>query len=150
MASMTASSVDFLNRLLRGQLSAVETYEMGVAKLGSEPGAMELQRILSEHRQNAETLRSHVTSLGGTPSTSSGPWGTFAELVTGGAKLFGNVATLRALQQGESHGLAEYERALEDSSVEDVCKDLIRSEFLPRQREHIATLDRLMEVQNSK
>ena len=148
--ALTAASTDFLNRLLRGELSAIETYEQGLQKLGGEPGSVELQRILNEHRQASETLRQHVVSLGGTPSTSSGVWGTFATLVTGGAKLFGNVATLKALKEGEEHGLKDYERALEDANTEQVCKDMIRAEFLSRQREHIATIDRLMSVQNAK
>lgn len=148
--AMTAASTDFLNRLLRGEISSVETYDLALSKVGDEPGAAEILRIRGEHQNAVDLLTQHVTALGGAPSTGSGPWGTFASLVTSGAKLFGNVATLKALKEGEEHGFKEYERLLEDEGTEGAAKDLVRTEFLPRQREHIATLDRLMEVQNAK
>lgn len=55
-----------------------------------------------------------VIRRGGEPATSSGPWGTFAKLVEGGAAAFGDKAALRALEEGEDHGRDDYRRDLAD------------------------------------
>ena len=59
------------------------------------------------------------------------------------AKVFGESSALKSLQQGEEHGLDDYEDALEDEDVMPGCKDMIRSELLARSRQHIATLQGL-------
>ena len=52
---------------------------------------------------------------------------------------------MAALQQGEEHGVSEYEEALEDKSIDAEIKEVIRDELLPPLREHIATLQSLTE-----
>jgi hypothetical protein len=41
--------IDVCNRLLRGERSAVETYDKAIEKYGSEPAAATLRRIRDEH-----------------------------------------------------------------------------------------------------
>ncbi len=141
----TDSTVDILNRLLRGELAATETYQQALAKVGDEPGGAELRRMESDHRDAANVLRQHIIQRSGQPDSSSGVWGMWAQAVTGTAKLFGNTAALKALKEGEEHGIKEYEDALEDKDLDQECKTLIRSTLLPRQRAHLAVLDRLIE-----
>jgi hypothetical protein len=50
---------------------------------------------------------------------------------------------LKSLQQGEEHGLDDYEDALEDEDVTPSCKDMIRAELMPRIRQHITSLQDL-------
>src|SRR5690242_15871808 len=95
---------DTLNGLLRGELSATETYQQALAKVGDEAGAEQLRRIHREHREAANTLRQHVHMYGGKPDQDSGAWGAFAKAVEGAAKLFGNDAALKALKEGEEKG----------------------------------------------
>ena len=140
----TTTSTDTLNSLLRGELSATETYQQALAKIGTEPGATDLRRIHDEHRAAANTVRQHIHQHGGKPVQGSGAWGTFAKAVEGTAKLFGNTAALKALKEGEEHGIKEYENALLDEDLPIDCKDLIHNQLLPQARAHVPVLDRLM------
>ena len=144
---MAATAADTLNSLLRGEISATETYQQALAKVGTEAGGAELRRIHEEHRDAANTLRQHVHSHGEQPATGSGAWGTFAKTIEGAAKLFGNTAALKALKEGEEHGINSYEKALNDDSLAADCKEMIRSKLLPQSKAHIGVLDRLMAAQ---
>lgn len=144
MATATSNHIDTLNSLLRGEISATETYQQALSKVGNEPEAAQLQRIHKEHREAANTLRQHVHKLGGQPDQGSGAWGAFAKTVEGTAKLFGNTAAMKALKEGEEHGAKQYESALQDKDLPQECQTLIRGTLLPQQREHIRTLDQLM------
>lgn len=144
MATATTTTIDTLNKLLRGEISATETYQQALAKVGDEPGAEEMRRIHREHREAANTLRKHIHDHGGQPEQGSGAWGTFAKFFEGTAKIFGDKAALKALKEGEESGLKSYEDAVKDGELPADCSALIRSQFIPQTREHIATLDRLM------
>jgi uncharacterized protein (TIGR02284 family) len=135
---------DTLNRLLRGELAATETYLQAMDKWGAEAGAAELRRLHDEHRDCANTLRQHVHTHGGKPDQGSGTWGAWAKAVEGTAKLFGNASAIKALKEGEEHGIKDYESALQEANLPADCKDLIRSTLLPRCRSHLPVLDRLM------
>jgi uncharacterized protein (TIGR02284 family) len=139
----TENAVRKLNALLRGELAATETYQQALAKVGDEPGAADLRRARDDHREMANALRVHVRDHGGTPDHGSGAWGAFARAWTAGAKLFGNKAALRALKQGEGHGLKSYESALKDDDLPADCKELIRS-FVARTHDHLNALDRAL------
>jgi uncharacterized protein (TIGR02284 family) len=143
MAS-TQKRTDPLNSLLRGELSAVETYQQALDKVGNKPGAYDMRRIASEHLEAADTLRQHILNRGGKPSGSSGAWGTWAKAVEGSAKVFGNAAAIKALKEGEEHGAKEYESALKNSDLDTECRSLISSTLLPRTRAHIPVLDQFL------
>jgi uncharacterized protein (TIGR02284 family) len=135
---------DPLNSLLRGELSAVETYQQALDKVGNDPSAYGLRQIASEHREAADTLRQHILQRGGKPSSDSGAWGTWAKTVTGASKIFGNAAAIKALKEGEEHGLKEYQNALNDTNLDPECRQLISSTLLPRTRSHISQLDQFL------
>jgi uncharacterized protein (TIGR02284 family) len=136
---------DPLNSLLRGELSAVETYQQALDKVGNDPNAYELRRIASEHREAADTLRQHILNRGGQPADSSGAWGSWAKTVEGTAKIFGNTAAMKALKEGEEHGIKEYQDALSDKNLDPECRQLISATLLPRTQSHIPILDQLMQ-----
>lgn len=140
---MANNAVHTLNSLLRGELSATETYQQALNKLEGTQGYDELKRIHREHREAANTLRQEVHKVGGKPDQGSGAWGAFAKTIEGTAKTFGTDAALKALKEGEEHGLKEYEAALKNGLPPE-CKILIESKLLPQTRQHIPTLDRLM------
>jgi len=145
MPTTTPSTTDVnaLNSLLRGEMSAIETYRQTLEKAGTEPGAQDLHRFAKDHRDAADQLWHHIEQHGGKPSEGSGAWGSWAKAVEGTAKLFGNAAALKALKEGEEHGLKDYESALENKGMAPECITLIRS-LVAKQREHIAALDRLI------
>ena len=138
-------SIEGLDALLRGEISAIETYSHAIHKFPGSTAESDLQDMRSDHLDSVETLRELITDLGGNPSTDSGPWGGFAKTVENVAALFGDSSAMAALQQGEEHGVSEYEEALEDKSIDAEIKEVIRDELLPPLREHIATLQSLTE-----
>lgn len=142
----TTTDISQLNSLLRGEMSAIETYRQALEKLSDENefGAEELRALRVDHRDAADALWHHIEQHGGKPSEGSGAWGAFAKAVEGTAKLFGDTAALKALKEGEEHGLKDYESALNDKNLPADCQALVRG-LLAKQREHIFVLDRLME-----
>ena len=147
MATTTESVVHILNKLLRGEFAATETYQQALAKVGNESGAEALRQIHHEHRQAANTLRQHVHQHGGKPDQGSGAWGVWAKTVEGAAKIFGNASAVKALKEGEEHGIKDYEDALNDPNLPADCKDLIRNRLLPQTRSHVPVLDRFLAAQ---
>jgi uncharacterized protein (TIGR02284 family) len=137
-------SVDQLNSLLRGEISAVETYQQAIEKVGDEHAsdAAALRAIAQEHGEDARALREAIEQLGGEADDSSGAWGAWAKTVQGVAKLFGDASALKALKEGEEHGLKDYEEAVDD--VDDASRTLIVSRLIPNQKRHIATIDGMM------
>ena len=119
--------IEVCNGLLRGELSAIETYEQAIEKHSDSPAAMELRRICSEHSRAANRITANVRQMGGEPEEGSGAWGVFAN----------------AVQGTEEAGRQDYQDALLDDDVMPECKQMIRDELLPPVIEHIASLDRL-------
>ena len=135
--------IDVCNSLLRGELSAVETYSLAINRYVGKTAVTELQRIRSEHALSAARLSQNVREMGGTPDEDSGAWGLFAKAVQGASNLFGAESAMESLQRGEEKGRSDYEEALKNDDVMASCKEMISSELLPRINHHIATLERL-------
>jgi uncharacterized protein (TIGR02284 family) len=149
MTTTTTEATSTLNSLLRGEMAALQTYGQVFEKLkdSDAPGVEAFHQLRRDHRDAAEALQRFVQVKGDEPSRDSGPWGAFAKTVTGTAKLFGNTAALKALKEGEEHGVKEYQDALDDQSLPSEARSLIRDTLLPRQRQHVQTIDRLMNAQ---
>ncbi len=142
--ALNETPVDTLNRLLRGELAATETYQQALAKLGDDPAAAEVRQIHVDHRTAANELRQHVHQLGGKPDQGSGAWGAFAKAVEGAAKLFGDKSALKALKEGEEHGVKDYEDALADGSrLPAPCREGLAA-LARTGKAHIAVLDRYL------
>src|SRR5438874_8819656 len=122
-----------LNSFLRGEISAAETYKMAIdkaAKTDDTAASMGLLREIQEdHGRAAQSLRDRIRELGGEPSDSSGAWGAWAKFTTQMANLFGDTAALKALKEGEEHGLKDYEEALDD--VDLTSAELIENQLVP-------------------
>ena len=139
----TDECIEVCNSLLRGELSAIETYNQAIAKFDNDPERRALEGIRSDHERSVNRLREHLLDMGATPSTDSGAWGSFAQAVEGTAKLLGESPALKALEEGEEHGMNEYEEALRNPEVMSEIKTVIRGELMPALSEHVATLARL-------
>ena len=138
-----------LNSLLRGEISACETYRMAIDKVShSDPVPMDnvsiLREIQSQHDRAAQELRQRITQLGGKPSDSSGAWGAWAQTVQGAMNLFGDTSALKSLKEGEEHGLKDYKQALDD--LDSDSQQLIASQLIPRQEHHLSLINQLMTV----
>jgi hypothetical protein len=136
----TDRSVDVLNSLLRGEISAQEAHEKALALAGDMTAneVAELRRISAEHTRAAELLRTEVFRLGGAPAGSAGAWGAFARAFQSSANFLGVSTAFSSLCEGEEHGLREYEESLEVAT--GPTKMLLAENLIPNQRKHIAAL----------
>ncbi|QEL16468.1 DUF2383 domain-containing protein [Limnoglobus roseus] len=149
-SQFTDSNREAMNSLLRGELSAAETYEQAIPKFEDMNVRSTLSHIRDEHRQAIDILQSHIRHMGGTPSEKSGIWGTMVTTLTEAAKILGPQTVLGTLQQGEEVGIGSFEAMIEDQSVPTECKNVIHTELLPRCKAHIQTLDTLSKSLESK
>ncbi|CAA9892465.1 conserved hypothetical protein [Candidatus Methylobacter favarea] len=141
--------IETLNKLLKDELSSVETYQQVLEKIQEDAtlgDAAYITPIYEEHKEAAASLQGQIRNLGGTPSEDSGAWGTWAEIVQGGANMLGKGAALKALQEGEKSGAEDYEEALQESDLPEEARSLIQTKLLPAQQSHIRTLERLLDV----
>jgi hypothetical protein len=138
------TGTDKVKSLHRGEMSAVATYEDVLKKNDTQSWRADLERMLGEHRDAASKLKARVTALGATPDSSAGVWGGWTELLAKSAAAIGDAAARDVLKTGEKHGLDDYEDALKNNAVDAETAAMIRDTFIPRQREHITTLDKLV------
>jgi bacterioferritin (cytochrome b1) len=141
-----------LNSLLRGEISAAETYRIAIDKLKDHDAVPVtqvdlLRQMHAEHTEAVRFLRDRIIELGGEPSEGSGLWGMWARFTQTTANLFGDVAALKALKEGEEHGLKDYADA--EGKVDSVTFDAITTRFAPAQQRHIDALDRLIDALNN-
>jgi uncharacterized protein (TIGR02284 family) len=139
-----AEKTDTLNHLLRIELSTAEAYEHAWMKAGDDPAVMEIHRLATDHRDSVHLLRQYVLRFGGEPDLSFDACGGWVPLVTDATGLFGASGMCKALREGEENGLQAYEDALRDPNLHPDCRAVVRFTLLPKQRDHIRTLDALM------
>ncbi len=136
--------VEQLNSLLRGEISAAETYKMAIEKVGGDRQGegVQLRAVSQQHGEQAQRLRDEIRRAGGEADDASGAWGAYAKTIQGAASLFGDASALKALKEGEEHGLKDYREALD--SVDEPARRLISESLIPAQQRHITTLDALI------
>ena len=143
--NVSAKTIDSCNELLRGELSAIETYSLVIHRFGEDKTTQALEVIRKRHIDSANALRMSIHDLGGEPDTNSGAWGNFAKTLQSAANLIGEESAVSILERGEQYGLSEYKKALEKNWVALEVKSLIQSSLLPRQEEHLILLADLHE-----
>lgn len=141
-----------LNSLLRGEISAAETYRMAIDREGNSKNPQNarielLRKVCEEHDQAAQSLRDRIRELGAEASDSSGPWGVWAKFTQGSAGLFGDAAALKSLKEAEMHGLKDYQEAVE--AMDATSADLIRNQLVAARQRHIQLLDQLIDSINA-
>jgi rubrerythrin len=134
-------SVSALNDILRGEISAVETYRQALEKIVDPTAREQLEDVERKHEKHVALLRARISALGGKPAESSGAWGAFARLLEGGAKVFGVKPAIAVLEEGEDQGLRTYRKHL--GEVDPESRRLIEQELLPEQEQTHAVLSSL-------
>ena len=142
---MSNDCISTFNSLLRGERSAMETYEKASASVDHQADKIQIEELCAAHRAKVRELERHITSLGGTPDRTSGSWGVVASVVQTVANTIGDKAALYSLKEGEEHGLRSYKSALSDVAGKPKCVELINNCILAQQ-EHVAILDDLIET----
>jgi uncharacterized protein (TIGR02284 family) len=129
----TDKSVDQLNSFLRGELSAVQTYTIALDKIERTSAARPLLETCQlSHARRVQALTQEIAQRGGKPAESSGPWGVFAKVVQQSATVLGEKAAIAALEEGEDHGLHDYQDDLD--KLDPDARQIVVSELLPEQQ----------------
>jgi demethoxyubiquinone hydroxylase (CLK1/Coq7/Cat5 family) len=121
-----------LEECLRGELSAVETYELALKSIDHVGLHHTLQQILASHSLRAELIIQKFKQLGAEPPKGSGLWGAFAKAVQSGADLLGDLAALTALEEGEDEGIRLYSQGLDECNSK--TRRFIELNLLPEQQ----------------
>lgn len=139
MQEQTTRDIEKLNSFLRGERSAVETYNQAIEKFDDDAAMRQsLQALRDSHSTRVRELSTRINTLGGKPDETSGAWGSFAKLVEGGAKIFGKSPAIAALEEGEDHGKRLYEDDMDELSAD--IQMFIRMQIMPEQRRTHDTL----------
>ncbi|HEY0133814.1 MAG TPA: hypothetical protein VGB85_07025 [Nannocystis sp.] len=122
-----------LRSLLRGEMSAAETYERALERASGSPARARLREICADHSQAVGLLRDLLIRYPGELPTNSGAADVPCETVA-----------LTTLKQAEEHGIRGYEQVLRDPEVAEDAKAMSRS-LLDRCRSHVPVLDELID-----
>lgn len=141
---MNEQTVEDLNHLLEGELSAVAAYKSAIAKVKDPVINRVLEQNRDSHTQRTNKLRTLIKKLGAVPNENDGAWGSFAKLVANAATSMGEKATIAALEEGEDLGSNEYEWRL--LNMHGDHRNIVKEELLPEQQR---THKRLSEITNS-
>lgn len=136
---------ELFNKVLRGEISAVEGYRQVIDKFKNDPKILVIQNILNDHVDTVEELKKHINFK---PTTEladqdSGVWGKFVATYLATAKILGEGTTTSALIDGEEHGLKQYMELMKDPDLSLEDKNLIKTKFIPRQERHIRRLEEM-------
>ena len=61
--------------------------------------------------------------------------------------LFGDTSSLKALKEGEEHGLKDYNDAL--GTLDATSRDMVQNQLIPQQQRHIDLLDQIINAVGS-
>jgi hypothetical protein len=142
-------NVKTIEKLLKDELSAMETYQQALDKFkvaGGQFMTNSLTPIFGAHKSAVSSLEALITKLGGIPQKGTGAWGSWAKLVLEGASLLGKQSTIKVLLEGEKNGEGDYQEALKDVTLSSEVRTLIETKLLPGQQAHIRSLDRLIDA----
>ena len=138
-SSQEVEALDYLNKILRGEISAVEVYAKAIEKFPQDAARFELASFRQDHQHNVDELSRLLKVQGEEPSTASGAWGTTVGGLMSIATFLGDKSAVGLLIEGEEHGLNQYSDVL-NYPVPDSIRTKISETFLPQSRINIGKL----------
>lgn len=128
----TSTSIEALNSLLRGELSAIEAYRYTLRCTMRPRTRSQLEDCLQSHERRAQLLRRRIKGLGGNPARGAGTWGAVVRALVSYAVLFGPAVAITTLEAGEEYGRLEYVRKL--TRLDDPgSRGLVEAQLIPAQ-----------------
>jgi uncharacterized protein (TIGR02284 family) len=118
MTNAATECTDKLNTMLKGELSALETYRQALEKVQETNVRSTLKECHMCHSGRVDTLVQKIVELGGKPAENSGAWGALAKMLEGGAAAFGDKSAVSMLEEGEDKGLDDYKKLMSDDNFE--------------------------------
>ncbi len=131
--------IELMQKILRGELSAVAAYDSVIEKYPASPRVGQLQVIQNHHRAAVSSLRKLLDSSGEIADRDSGVWGTFVQTLIVGLSTLSLELSLKTLIEGEEHGLRQYQALLEHP-LTDRELSIVETNLIPRQFAHIQSL----------
>ncbi len=120
-----------LNSLLKGELSAVESYEIALKHAKTDHVIAAFNDCMQCHAKRANALSGLITQMGGEPALKSGAWGAFAKTVEAGSAILGEGPSIGSLQEGEDQGIELYKAEMKN--LEEPEYAIVRNELYPAQ-----------------
>jgi hypothetical protein len=124
-------TLDTLNALLRGELSAVAIYRYTYDRLAHPRFRACLDDCMQSHARRIQLLHRRIHALGGIPTRSAGTWGMLVGASGLFADLFGAAGALALLELGEAHGKAAYQRKL--AKLDPQTRAFVEAQLMPSQ-----------------
>lgn len=138
-SSQEIEAMEYLNKILRGEISAVEVYSKVIDKFPLDASRFELASFRQDHQHNVEELTRLLRTQGQTPTENSGAWGTTVTALMNMATFIGDKSAVGLLIEGEEHGLNQYSDILNYPLPESI-RTKIAEDFLPQSRVNIGKL----------
>ena len=129
----SASTLWQLGSFCRGEMAAAEAYTTAMLHELLVPFYTLLRVCRASHSKRARLLQQRIAQLGGTPPETSGAWGAVVDVIEEAAADISANAAIRALAEGENHGLRNYHAGM--SSLDPGTQSFVRRELLPGQLE---------------
>jgi hypothetical protein len=137
---------DDIYEILRGEVSARDSYEQVLEKVTKDPESNRLREFMSDHENAIIFWKEQIKVSGEIPKETSGIWGTVIEGFMGVSKILGADAALMALKKGEEHGLSTYTEMLKSEKISPFQKNEIRNIFIPRQMRHVESISAILKM----
>lgn len=132
-------ALEYLNKIVRGEISAVEMYAKVIEKFPQDAARFELAAFRQEHQHNVDELSRLLKEQGEDPSIKSGAWGTTVSGLMDIASFIGDKSAVTLLIEGEEHGLNQYSDVL-NYPVPLAIRTRISESYLPQSRINIGKL----------
>ena len=132
-------ALDYLNKIVRGEIAAVEAYSKVIEKFPKDAERFELASFRKDHENNVEHLKRILRYQGEAPSDTSGAWGSGVVALMSIASFIGDRSAVTMLIEGEEHGLNQYSDVLNYQLPEGI-RARISDTFLPQSRINIGKL----------
>ena len=130
-------SSNALNRLLRHELTAIETYQCVIDTFDGQLET-QLKPLLEGHLQRAAYINDYLLALGKKRNHKEGFWGVLMSMTDSAGTLLDKQTVLEALAEMESHGVADYRREL--CHLDDLTRVQVEAELLPGQERAVAAV----------
>jgi hypothetical protein len=130
-------SGDAMNRLLRHELTAIETYQCVIDTFDGQL-ATQLKPLLEGHQRRAAYINDYLLALGKKRNHKVGFWGVLMSMTDSSGTLLDLQTVLAALSEMEGHGVSDYRREL--CHLDDLTRVQVEAELLPGQERAVAAL----------
>lgn len=144
-SSKEAEALDYLNKILRGEIAAVEAYAKAIEKFPQDAARFELASFRQDHQNNVLELTRLLKTQGEDPSRTSGAWGTTVAGLMNMATFIGDKSAVGLLIEGEEHGLNQYSDVL-NFPVPESIRTKISDSLLPQSRVNVGKLRSIANV----